>query len=372
MATTNPEKTDNKASSPDDLGKLMLRLVDFDLPPEKIAKRLKRWVVGQDEAVERSALILRHHMLRMKSLFFNDGKERHMPRHAVLLIGPTGCGKSYLASRLAEISGMPHYVEDCTMLTETGYVGRDVGDVMNSMITNAGEIFSAEYTVLLLDEIDKLAAMPSRSRDVSGGGAQDLLLQLLSRGYCPPIPRGTKEQPSMAFSPNKLLILAAGAFSGLSDIIQERLKAKRRIGLGVGAAPDENGLQGVTKDDLIAYGLKPELIGRFTDIMVLNDLKPEHLQKILKLPDGPLSAYANVAEMEGFQIAFEPELLQDIADEAARTRLGARDLAGVVSRLTHRAFFEAPSNIRRFEKPQIVFTRASLVDGSYIVEEAEA
>jgi ATP-dependent Clp protease ATP-binding subunit ClpX len=371
-------------SEDDHYAAIMGRVLTFDFPPHEIAEQLSREVVGQDQAVQRCAVILRQHMLRVRHHCLRNTDAQMLPRHTVLLIGPTGTGKSLLARALAGLSGLPFHSEDLTTVSETGYVGRDCSDILQSMVRKAGGLLPAGCSIIFLDELDKLAASAGRTRDISGEGAQELLLRIIEGGPLEAMPgkwmRGMPRS-SESLNTDNVLVIAAGAFVGLDAIVKRRLRGRRVFGFSTQArlsSPDKMASQScaltVTTDDLIGFGLKPELVGRFTDIISLSALGREELLGILGLPQGPLEACQRLASLEGFSIEFTEELLDAIADEAVDSGMGARNLQAIVSRLTYRAFYEMPGHRRKLgiERPVAVFDKQALADGSYrVVEVAE-
>jgi ATP-dependent Clp protease ATP-binding subunit ClpX len=348
--------------------------------PEALAKRTAERVVGQRQAARTLAVAFRHHGMRTRLLRAGGAEAAQaLPRNQVLLIGPTGSGKTLLVRTMAELTELPFVAADTSQFTETGYVGTSAEDLCRSLLTRAeGKFATAETGILFLDEIDKTRARSvGGGRDVSGEGAQECLLSIIDGGYLQvEFPgRGQPGSAKRTFNTGNLQVVAAGAFSGLEEIVARRVEGVRHLGFGVQdrrphAEQDSEVLRQVIPQDLIEYGLKPELVGRFRTICVLDDLCESDLLAILcDLETGPVRMAQQLAELEGFRLNFHPALLQEITRRAMATRLGARYLQGLVQRATERVFFEMPSKVshHRTSNAVVMLGPQSLVDGTYEV-----
>jgi len=370
---------DGPPESEDRVHDALAKILTLHLTPPELARQLHLSVVGQEDAVCRCAVHLRHHLLRIRHCSFHGTRAQPIPKHNILLIGPTGTGKTLLATAMASVSGLPFHSEDCTQLSETGYVGRDTGDIISSLTESWSESLIAEYGLLFIDEVDKVAIRPTQTRDVKGAGVQDALLRLIEGGPVHRATRGLRSaneaKPTPSFATDRLFVVAAGAFVGLDDVVRERVKPPGRFGFSArpdGGRPDDSSvLNDLTPEDIIAYGLKPELVGRFTDIIVLSDLKREHLRAILTMPGGPLGKRQRVADLEGFSLSFSTGLQEAIVDEACRAGLGARMLESVVGRVTAKAFYEVPTKLEslRLQQPVVSLGRRAMQSGAYTIAE---
>lgn len=355
------------------------KILTLHLTPPELARQLHQTVIGQEDPVRRCAVHLRHHLLRIKHCFTHGTKLQPIPKHNVLLIGPTGTGKTLLANAMAGVSRLPYHSEDVTQLSETGYVGRDPADIISSMVQSWSESLIAEYGLLFLDEIDKLAIRPCPTRDIRGAGVQDSLLRLIEGGCVHSSARGPRtpeeRRATSAFATDRLLVVAGGAFVGLDQIVRQRTKAPSRFGFGACTserrAETSPSLNDLTPEDLVAYGLKPELVGRFTDIIVLSDLGREQLRAILGMPDGPLDKRQRVAALEGFTLRFSAGLQDAIVEEACRAGLGARMLESVTARVTAKMFFEVPTKLEslRLKQPIVSLGKQAMETGAYTIGE---
>ena len=374
---------DSTRPSDDQRSDFVRRLLGRLPSPRELALSVQRSVVGQDAAVRELAAVMRQHLLRARA------SERGLPcvprwRDTVLLIGPTGVGKTHMVRAFARICGLPFHAEDCGQLSGTGYVGRSAVDAVQDLIVAAeGDVADAQRGVLFLDELDKLRAQASDGRDVRGNDVQVELLALLEGRRLNLANTGSsrerREVHQGPFETHGLCIIAAGAFEGLEEIVRERLRPKSgRIGFGPGSAtceldqlPRTNLLSQVTPDDLIAYGLRPELAGRLNTIIALRELDESDLQSILDQEHcGPIARLREMAFLEGLRVEFTADFLSRAARLASSAGLGARPLDSLVSRATRRAMFEVPGTAEAGST--LRFREDALDDGTYEVVPPEA
>jgi ATP-dependent Clp protease ATP-binding subunit ClpX len=350
-----------------------------DLTPSEIAEKMRRFVVGQEQTVRPLAVALHHHLLRHSAL---TGSFRGVPRCAVLLVGPTGCGKTLAMRTLSAIAVCPFVMADTTKLTAEGYVGGSVSDVMGQLLRqSAGVTRLAALGIVGLDEIDKVRAVPTLTRDVSGVEVQDEILSLLESPQQEVVSGPGKPKqasPGITLDTSGILVLLSGAFTGLQDIIAKRTGGRKRIGFGangnqrsVNQSERHSLMQQLVPQDLVTYGLIPELVGRLTDICLLDELTREDMRRILlDAETGPLKTTETLAQVVGFEIRLTPPLVNQMVDEAMRSGLGARYLLSLVRRATGRAFFEMPDLLkqRRSNQALVTFGVSALRDGGYEIE----
>ena len=343
--------------------------VDALHKPKDIHHFLDQYVIGQERAKKLLSVAVYNHYKRLNNNLADDN-ELELEKSNILMVGPTGTGKTLLAKSIAKLLNVPFTIVDATVLTEAGYVGEDVESILSRLLQEADyNVAKAERGIVFIDEIDKIARKsdnPSITRDVSGEGVQQAMLKLLEGSVVNVPPQGGRKHPDQEFlhvNTQNILFICGGAFEGIERRIAQRLNTQV---IGFGAQDkvkvDKNNLlQYVEAQDLRSYGPIPEIIGRLPVITYLDHLDRDALKRILTEPKNALMRqYEKLFELDGIKLTVEPEVLDLIVDTSLENRLGARGLRSICEAIMTDAMYDAPSTDKKTFKVTLEYAKEKL------------